>query len=182
MYEYYSMGVNWEHSDPKSFVGEKYHGFMDLLFEKADTFSLTVSRWQDNKDKSLESALAPYRKKQIKTHVWYGYYAVGIPEEKLPVMTINLYEANEETKKILLNKADDIFLNSVKSGKVEDSRLSLEDLNFFRGSEWILGTVSHEMQATIYNTDDSFDKLLKEIGNWKKEKDSNPLKLSDFIK
>ncbi len=181
MYEYCPMGINWELDDFVSFTGEKFEKFINLILEKSDTFSLILQRWLEGRDVELEKALEPYKIKQYVTPTWYGYYAIGIPIDELPLKTIYLYEANEDTKKILLNHIDDLFLNKLENDTLIEQRISLEDINFFNGETWILGTVSHEKIATLYNTDDSFDALLKEIGNWKKINKSDSLKIPDFL-
>ena len=181
MYEYCPMGVNWEFDDVVSFTGNKFEKLTDLIFEKSDTFSFTVARWLDDKNEELEKALESYKVNQFVTPIWYGYCAGEMLIDELPLKKIYLYEANEDTKKILLNHIADLFLNKMENDALIEQELSLEDINFFKDETWVLGTVSHEMIATLYNTDSSFDDLIKEIGNWKYIKNAAPLKISDFV-
>ncbi len=181
MYEYCPMGINWELDKSVSFTGEKFEKFINLIFEKSDSFSFTQICWLEDTNVELEKVLEPYKIKQFVTPTWYGYYAIGIPIDELPLKTIYLYEANEDTKKILLNHIDDLFLKKLENNTLIIQGMSLDDINFFNGETWVLGTVSHEKIATLYNADDSFDDLLKEIGNWKKIRKSVTLKISDFF-
>ncbi len=181
MYEYCPMGVNWEFDDLVSFTGSKFENLMDRIFERADSFSLTVARWLDDKSVELEKSLEPYKMNQVVTPTWYGYCAGDMSIDELPLMKIYLYQANEDTKKILLKHIDDLFLNKTENGTLIEQELSLEDINFFKDETWVLGTVSHEMMATLYNTDSSFDDLIKEIGNWKEINNTVSLRISDFV-
>ncbi|MBR1692977.1 MAG: hypothetical protein IJ711_09425 [Lachnospiraceae bacterium] len=181
MYAYCPLGINWEFDDFVSFTGDKFEKLIALIFERSDSFSLTVVRWLDGKNVELEKALEPYKMKQFVTPTWYGYYAGDLSIDELPSKEIYLYEANEDTNTILLNHIDDLFLNKMENGTFVEQELSLEDINFFKDETWVLGTVSHEMIATLYNTDGSFDALMKEIGNWKEIKNTASLKISDFV-
>ncbi|WP_026508387.1 hypothetical protein [Butyrivibrio sp. MC2013] len=180
MYEYCPEGVNWELDEPQSFVGEKFERFISLLFVKADSFSLTMVPYGEDTDRRLEKELEQYKIKQLMVPVWYGYYADDMALHELPTKTIKMYKANEAAKAVLLNYIDDIFLRKKEKEEFVDACFSLEDLNFYDGDSWLLGTVSHEMIATLYNTDDSFDELVNEIGNWKKVEGS-VLKIPDFM-
>ena len=181
MYEYCPEGINWEVEEAVSFFGEMFEKFLNLLFIQSDSFSLTEAPWTEGVNTGLEKALEPYKMNQFLASMWYGYYAVDMPPDELPTKKIYMYEANETTKKILLNHIDDIFLHKLENNQLIDSDLSLEDLNFYIRDTWVLGTVSHEMMATLYNKDDSFDELINEIGNWKKIEEASSLKISDFL-
>jgi hypothetical protein len=170
-----------ENVETVAFFGEKFEKFLHLLFLKSDSFSLTEVPWTEGTNNELEKALEPYIINQFCTPIWYGYYAGDMSLDELPVKKIYMYQANEATQKILLDYIDDIFLRKLQNNKLTDSDMSLEDLNFFIKDTWLLGTVSHEMMATLYNKDDTFDELLNEIGNWKKIEEPSFLKISDFV-
>lgn len=182
MYEYCCYGIDWELDEETSFTGDLFQEMVDLLFDCSDTFSLNVSRWDTSTDQRLEKELEPYLVKKYDTYKWFGYDYTQAPcEEDRFLMRVYMYEANENTKNILLRYIDDLFLNHVESEKLVDSTLTLEDLAFFQGEKMVLGTVSHEMIAKLCCKDKVFENLLERIGNWKYEAHDEIFTIASFL-
>lgn len=182
MYKYCCFGINWELGEATSFTGKNFEKFIDLLFDNSDSFSLSNSRWFNANNNILQIELEPYLIKKYNTLKWFGYdYSQAPCEDEKYLIRVNMYEANDYTKKILLSHIDDIFLNRLVNGELIDDDLSLEDLNFFINNTLVLGTVSHAMKAILYNNNDSFDELLGDIGNWEKGKENEKITIPSLL-
>lgn len=54
MFEYCRFGENWELEEEATFAGELFHQFIEIIFEKSDSFSLCDSQWLNSENLELE--------------------------------------------------------------------------------------------------------------------------------
>ena len=163
--------------------GDAYLRLLDLCFAHADYFSLcdeNPAEWKTIPN-TVEDLLMPYRKKTLKTRQWFGYFSTE------PPLTVSLYQANEETKRILSACYSDLFFeNQKKVPKKHVEQIGRdfvhlqrpEDLCFFKDRRIFFGTVSHELICTADCPDEAFETELRALAPFREPqpvRDHTPL-------
>ena len=93
--------------------GESFQALMELCFSYADTFSLHRSGWPGAHDGALEQALRPWLLGEYNSYGILNWFGQEIREK------CYLYQANRETKEILLRHIHHLF-EAEKSLAAED--------------------------------------------------------------
>ncbi|MBE5872465.1 MAG: hypothetical protein E7294_14650 [Lachnospiraceae bacterium] len=154
MYEYMSWNEK-STEEPNTIAGEDYFELLDLCFQYADSFSLSLAPWTCSVKKGLQTELLPFQEKKIETYKWFGYDFSKAPKEDRRKPEIFIYKAVPKAKQILEKYSSDIFLRTYADGTYKDSVQTLENLCFLKNGHIFLGTVSHEfyMMAEVENTE-----------------------------
>lgn len=142
-------------------MGESFIRFIDLCFEQALYFSLSIAPWTTCTKNDFKEALEPYLVKRIEARHWFGYPSV-VRSKK-----VQIYHAHPETKAIILKFLDEIFFEKEVEGKWVESTDTLEDLCFFTRTTLLVGTVTHE---GILMVNPCFTAMVHELdtfGKWK---------------
>ena len=144
-------------SSNRNIEGRKFVKLMKYLFKKTDYFSLHRMKCSSVLQTKILERLEPYLLKKIDTTHWFHYY---VPTCNL--LNIQIYEANKKTKKIILNFYKNLFAHN-KDGNIVNVP---EDLCFFKNEKLVLGTVSHDRIASVFETVDISMEYIKTLGEW----------------
>ncbi len=146
-------------------TGRCEHGafcaLLDVCFEYGDSFSLRFDEYPYVQEgpHPLETRLAPYLVEVKNVDEWFGYY-------KTPV-TQHIFHAIPETQKLLKTYCSSIyFTEEIDENLYRRPYFKYSDLCFFRGTDLLLGTVSHEHMAYIYTHNDELWIDLLNAGHW----------------
>ena len=143
-------------------------------FDEADEYNLMTYSYVDNENfQNLSAKLKPFYITNFKTSRWHCY----IVDEKNP-LEIFLYDFNDESKNIILDTFDNIFLNA---------DFVLEDICFFKeNGDLLLGTVSHEGMCNLFLDESLHDEYYKNfssvsIWEYSEKMDSQRINLNDYL-
>lgn len=143
---------------------ENFYKLMDICFEVSTYFTLAhneILRDEQTGDMyELLQKLEPFFIKRIITTDWHRHY---VTDENKHI--VYLHKVTEESKKIICDTFDNIFLKKRENGELLSLYL-LEDLCFFIDKKMFLGTVSHEGYCTVYTEKEEMYNKIKILGDF----------------
>ncbi len=125
---------------------ENFKVLMDICFNSASYFSLSIAPWYFCKNVELAKELEPFLVKKIRVQKWFCYDFSSTDQ----FLEINIYKAMGSTQNILQKYFFDIFLREQKNGRMVNSTQTLENLCIFTETSLLLGTVTHEYMCHVY--------------------------------
>jgi hypothetical protein len=138
-----------------------YDSFMSACFQSSNMFSLSRARWTTSTCDELECDLKKWLITTIKTSKWFGYdYTIFSDDDANTEIEINIYEANNKTKEIILKYTNNIYLEKLINGEFDECHQTLEDICFFRDTKLIVGTVSHEGMVCMLPINDALKEFI----------------------
>lgn len=136
-----------------------YLHIIDLCFNYAQFFSLSDVGWKKKYDYTVMKKLNPYLIMQKNVTKWFGWIH--------HTSRVYVYKCTSETKNILLESFDNIFLQIKVDKHYSLSNCNLEDLCFFKDNKLFFGSVSHESICGIFPPTEEFKRAMEQFGKWK---------------
>jgi hypothetical protein len=143
--------------------GENFRKLMEVCFDVASYFSLTVAPWFACTETELEKELEPFLVKKIRVQKWFCYDFSGSDN----FLDIHVYRAAPSTKNILLRYFSEVFLRKSENKSKEHATQTLEDLCVFYQNLLLLGTVTHEYICKVYPLNETLEQEILSLGRWK---------------
>lgn len=158
---------------------ENFQVLMDICFNSASYFSLSIAPWDICTEVELAKELEPFLVKKVRVPKWFCYDFSSRDQ----FLEINIYKAIRSTQNILQKYYFDIFLHKLKNGCMVHSSQTLEDLCIFTETSLLLGTVTHEYMCHFYPPNEIVAQEITLTGRWKYSADipSELINIEDII-
>lgn len=176
---YQLMQNNFEESyDNKDFEdvtdtieGERFNRLINICFNVASYFSLTIAPWTACTKTELEKKLEPFLVKKLHVHKWFCYDLSSSDR----YLDVYIYKAIPSTKDILLKYFVEVLLREPMNNTMIEGTQTLEYLCVFTEKSFILGTVTHEEMCYFYPPNEKVEREILTLGSWKyRDYDSSP--------